>query len=160
MTADTDAVQAAYRTGRLGSGGGGLASVPIIDYRTYYDDQPGGDVHLRFHSFSTRARLEKANGYSDNMIMLLQDKRYGDFDTISPVLLQALAQMDQWLTTLSRDTSNDAAIVKLRRAKPADLADACWNTDVPPSAIAEEHRSRCLLSPERAAANAALAVAS
>ena len=55
--------------------------------------------------------------------MLLQDKRYGDFDTTSPVLLQALAQMDQWLTTLSRDASTDTPIVKLRRAKPADLVD-------------------------------------
>jgi hypothetical protein len=138
MVADTSATRAAYRTGRLGSGGGGLAATPIIDYRTYYDDQPGGDVHLRFHSFSTRARLEKANGYSDNMIMLLQDKRYGDFDTTSPVLLQALAQMDQWLTTMSRDTSSDTAIVKLRRAKPADLVDACWNTDETPKRIVEK----------------------
>jgi hypothetical protein len=142
MTADPDAVQAAYRTGRLGSGGGGLASIPIVDYRTYYDDQPGGDVHLRFHSFSTRARMEKANGYSDNMIMLAQDKRYGDFDLASPVLTQALAQMDQWLTTLSRDTSSDSAIAKLRRAKPADLVDACWNTDETPKRIVEKQEYR------------------
>jgi len=142
MAADLDAVRAAYRTGRLGSGGGGLAATPIIDYRTYYDDQPGGDVHLRFHSFSTRARLEKANGYSDNMIMLLQDKRYGDFDLTSPVLLQALAQMDEWLTNLSRDSSTDATIAKVRRAKPADLVDACWNTDETPKRIAERQQYR------------------
>ena len=142
MTADAEAVRAAYRTGRLASGGGGLAATPIIDYRTYYDDQPGGDVHLRFHSFSTRARLEKANGHSDNMIMLVQDKRYGDFDTASPVLLQALAQMDQWLTNLSKDGSGDAAIAKLRRAKPADLVDACWNTDETPRRIVEKQQYR------------------
>ena len=142
MTADAEAVRAAYRTGRLASGGGGLAATPIIDYRTYYDDQPGGDVHLRFHSFSTRARLEKANGHSDNMIMLVQDKRYGDFDTASPVLLQALAQMDQWLTNLSKDSSGDAPIAKLRRAKPADLVDACWNTDETPRRIVEKQQYR------------------
>ncbi len=142
MTADAEAVRAAYRTGRLASGGGGLAATPIIDYRTYYDDQPGGDVHLRFHSFSTRARLEKANGHSDNMIMLVQDKRYGDFDTASPVLLQALAQMDQWLTNLSKDSSGEAPIAKLRRAKPADLVDACWNTDETPRRIVEKQQYR------------------
>jgi hypothetical protein len=142
MVADPAATRAAYRTGRLGSGGGGLATTPIIDYRTYYDDQPGGDVHLRFHSFSTRARLEKANGHSDNMVMLLQDKRYGDFDLASPVLTQALAQMDQWLTTVSRDSSNDAPIAKLRRAKPADLVDACWNTDETPRRIVEKQQYR------------------
>ena len=37
--------------------------------------------------------------------------------------------MDQWLTALSKDTSNDQAIVKIRRAKPAGLVDACWTKD-------------------------------
>ncbi|MBI4888507.1 MAG: hypothetical protein HY824_15535 [Acidobacteria bacterium] len=142
MAADLAATRAAYRTGRMGNGGGGLATTPIIDYRTYYDDQPGGDVHLRFHSFSTRARLEKANGYSDNMVMLLQDKRYGDFDTTSPVLVQALAQMDQWLTTLSKDTSADPAIARLRRARPAELVEGCWSKDEAPQRIAEKLQYR------------------
>ena len=114
MVADTVAMRAAYRSGRLTNGGGGLATVPIIDYRTYYDDLPAGDVHLRFQSFTTRARLEKANGYSDNHVMLLQDRRYGDFDTTSPVLADALAQMDQWLSSsragrLQRHADREAA---------------------------------------------------
>jgi hypothetical protein len=137
MTADLEAVRAAYRTGRMGNGGGGLKATPIVDYRTYYDDLPGGDVHLRFHSFSTRARLEMANGYSDNMVMLLEDRRHGDFDTASPVLAQALAQMDQWLTNLSKDTSADAPIVRLRRAKPEELVDACWTKDAVPEKVVE-----------------------
>ena len=141
MAADLDATRAAYRTGRLGSGGGGLRTMPIVDYRTYYDDLPAGDVHLRFHSFSTRARLEKANGYSDNHIMLLEDRRHGDFNTSSPVLVQALAQMDQWLTNLSKDTAA-ASIEKLRRAKPADLVDACWSKDAAPQKIVEKHQYR------------------
>ncbi|MBI3048451.1 MAG: hypothetical protein HYY76_09060 [Acidobacteria bacterium] len=137
MVADLEATRAAYRTGRMANGGGGLKATPVIDYRTYYDDLPGGDVHLRFHSFSTRGRLEKANGYSDNMIMLLEDRRHGDFDTTSPVLVEALAQMDQWLTNLARDGSADAPIAKLRRAKPADLVDACWTKDEAPQKIVE-----------------------
>jgi len=146
MVADLAATRAAYRTGRMANGAGGLKATPIIDYRTYYDDLPGGDVHLRFHSFSTRARLEKANGYTDNMVMLLEDRRHGDFDTTSPVLRDALAQMDQWLTILSRDGSADAPIVKLRRAKPADLVDACWTKDASPQKVVErlEYRAgRC-----------------
>jgi hypothetical protein len=142
MTADLEATRAAYRTGRMASGGGGLKATPIIDYRTYYDDLPGGDVHLRFHSFSTRARLEKANGHSDNMIMLLEDRRHGDFDTTSPVLVQALAQMDQWLMALARDPSAEAPIVKLRRAKPADLVDACWTNDAAPQKVVERLQYR------------------
>jgi hypothetical protein len=146
MTADLEATRAAYRTGRMANGGGGLRATPIIDYRTYYDDLPGGDVHLRFHSFSTRTRLEKANGHSDNMVMLVEDRRHGDFDTASPVLVEALAQMDQWLTALSRDASADAPLVKLRRARPADLVDACWTKDASPQKVVErlEYRAgRC-----------------
>jgi Tannase-like family of unknown function (DUF6351) len=142
MVADTSATRAAYRSGRLTNGGGGLATVPIIDYRTYYDDLPQGDVHLRFHSFSTRARLEKANGYSDNHIMLVQDKRYGDFDTTSPVLTTALAQMDQWLSNLLLDGSKETPIAKLRRAKPSNLVDACWSKDETPQKIEEKQQYR------------------
>jgi hypothetical protein len=142
MVADPEATRAAYRTGRLGSGGGGLASVPIIDFRTYYDDLPQGDVHVRFHSFSTRARLEKANGYSDNMVMLLHDRRHGAFETENPSLARSLAQMDQWLTAIKADTSNDAAIAKIRRTKPADLVEGCWTKDETPQKINEKLQYR------------------
>ena len=86
MVADPIATKAAYRTGRLNQAMGGLGSVPIIDYRTYYDDLPGGDVHMRFQSFSMDARLKKSTGTTDNRVMLVQDKRYGDFRQSSPVL--------------------------------------------------------------------------
>jgi hypothetical protein len=124
------------------NGGGGLATVPIIDYRTYYDDLPAGDVHLRFQSFTTRSRLEKANGYSDNRIMLLQDRRYGDFDTTSPVLAEALAQMDQWLSAAARDESNATPIARLRKARPAALVDACWTKDEVPQKVEEKLQYR------------------
>src|SRR5262249_16088459 len=104
-------------------------SVPIIDYRSYYDDLPGGDVHMRFQTFTTHARLLKASGTTDNRVLLTQDRQYGDFRLSSPQLREALAQMDQWLTALSNDASNDAARAKIRRAKPAGLVDACWTKD-------------------------------
>jgi hypothetical protein len=129
MVADSAATRAAYRTGRLNQAQGGMSMVPIIDYRTYYDDLPGGDVHMRFQTFTTDARLMKANGTTDNRVMLTQDRQFGDFRLTSPVLREALGQMDQWLTALSKDTSSDAAIAKIRRAKPAGLVDACWTKD-------------------------------
>jgi hypothetical protein len=61
--------------------------------------------------------------------MLTQDRQYGDFRLASPQLREALGQMDQWLTALSKDTSNERAIAKIRRAKPAGLVDACWTKD-------------------------------
>ncbi len=129
MVADNTAVRAAYRTGRINQAQGGMGELPIIDYRTYYDDLPGGDVHMRFQTFTTDARLKKAKGTTDNRVMLTQDRQYGDFPLTSPQLREALGQMDQWLTALAMDTSHDAAIVKIRRAKPAGLTDACWTKD-------------------------------
>jgi hypothetical protein len=140
MVADPIAVRAAYRTGRVNQAQGGMGLVPIIDYRTYYDDLPGGDVHMRFQQFTTDARLLKATGTTDNRVMLTEDRRYGAFETKSPELRQALMQMDQWLTALSKDTSNDKAIVKIRRAKPADLVDACWTKDATPQKIVEKQQ--------------------
>ena len=113
--------------GPVTSGGGGLASTPIIDYRNYLDDQPDGDVHLRYHSFALRERLLKANGRADNLVMIVEDQRGGT--SASPVYREAIAQMDRWLTKLAEDTSNDPQIVKVVRAKPSDLTDACWSRD-------------------------------
>ena len=134
--ADLVAVRQAYRTGRLTSGGGGLAQTPIIDYRNYLDDAPNGDVHMRYHSFSLRERLIKANGTADNHVMLVEDNRYRGRSN-SPVNIEALAHMDQWLTALADDTSIDSAVEKIRRAKPADLTDACWTRGDEPQKVAE-----------------------
>jgi len=74
-------------------------------------------------------------------VMLVEDGRAGTtglFGDTSPVLSRALTQMDQWLTTLTADRSADADIVRIRRAKPADLVDACF-TQGGTVKIAEEH---------------------
>jgi hypothetical protein len=134
--ADLAAIRTAYRMGRLTWGGAGLATTPILDYRAYLDDAPGGNIHLRYHSFSTRERLQKANGYTDNQVMLTDDRRWGD-SLKAPVLRQGLAQMDQWLTKIADDTSKDSKLAKLRRAKPADFVDACWTRDEHPQKILE-----------------------
>jgi len=135
--ADPAAIRTAYRMGRLTWGGAGLATTPIVDYRAYLDDAPGGNIHLRYQSFSTRERLQKANGYTDNQVMLTDDRRWGD-SMKAPVLRNALSQMDQWLTKIADDMSSDSKLVKLRRAKPADLVDACWTRDEHPQKIVEK----------------------
>jgi len=135
--ADLEGIRAAYRTGRITAGTGGLATTPIIDYRAYGDDLPEGDVHTRYHSYSMRERLLKANGHADNHIMITEDHRFGGYSSTSPVLRNALAQMDQWLTALTEDASDDPQIEKVRRAKPADLVDACWTRDDNPRKIVE-----------------------
>jgi hypothetical protein len=127
--ADPIATRAAYRTGRILSGGGGLGNIPIIDYRAYSEDSPNGDIHMIVHQFATRARLTAANGDADNQVMLVEDSRFGGFDLSSPALRDALTSMDQWLTTLVNDHAAVTAHQKVVRDKPAGLTDACWSRD-------------------------------
>ena len=135
--ADPIALHIAYATGRLTNGGGGLATTPIVDYRAYSDDLEAGDVHTRYHSFSMRERLRKANGRADNHVMLVEDYRHGLYSSESPVLREALRQMDAWLENLVADNSLDPLPEKVARAKPAGLTDACWSRDETPAKITE-----------------------
>jgi hypothetical protein len=123
--ADPAAVRTAYRTGRLTNGGGGLKDVPIIDYRAYFDTQSYGDIHVRYHTFSMRARLEKANGTSANQVSLLEDARYGLFSTDSPLLQHAIDSMDRWLTVLEADATSRPRIDKIVAARPPGLVEGC-----------------------------------
>lgn len=100
--ADPLALRAAYTTGRVTSGGGGLARIPILDLRHYQDQTAAGNLHLRYHSFSLRERLRIANGNAANHIMITG----GSTDTF------AIRMMDQWLTT---------------HDKPAELVDSCYS---------------------------------
>lgn len=125
--ADPMAMRAAYETGRLLNGGGGLTHTPVIDYRGYADMQPGGNVHPRFFSFSTKERLLKTNGHRDNFVMLTVDgDRYGLYSMEDPLLQEAFRQMDAWLTGLVADGGPGSPIERVRRNRPADLVDACW----------------------------------
>ena len=122
---DRTSLRLAYESGRILNGGGGLAMLPIIDYRAY-SDASNGDLHMRFHSFSMRERLTQANGRADNQVMLVESKEHGLWSTDSPVLREALQQMDQWLSNLAADKSPTPRAEKVVRDKPADLVDACF----------------------------------
>ena len=112
--------------------------MPIIDYRAYTDDQAVGDIHLRYHSFSMRERLKKANGDADNQVMLLEDFRYGYYSSASPLLLDALKQMDLWLAAIAADTASGSQHARVVRNKPATLQEGCLTRDATPTKIAEK----------------------
>ena len=121
--ADGGAVKAAYTTGRLLSGGGGLNDIPIIDYRAYTEGAGSTDLHMRYHTFVTEARLVAANGDAGNEVLLTTGDR-STFDLEKGVLAGAFDAMDQWLTTLEQ--SGASGHLSVVAAKPADLVDACW----------------------------------
>ena len=134
---DARAMRASYQTGRLTSAGGGLRDVPIIDYRAYSDDNPIGDIHLRYHSFSMRERLIKANGDAGNQVMLVEDFRYGYYSSDSPLLMSALKEMDQWLANVAADANPGSQHDKVVRNKPATLQEGCLTRDAVPVRINE-----------------------
>ena len=135
--ADLVAARAAYQTGRLTNGGGGLASIPIIDYRGYNDDAPNGDIHVRYHSFSMRDRLMKANGRTDNHVMVVEDNRFGLYDNRSPLLQQMILTMDRWITAIKADERDIPEIEKVVENRPADLLEGCNTRDATPAFIAQ-----------------------
>jgi hypothetical protein len=123
--ANERATRMALETGRILDGGGGLATTPVIDYRSYTDDRENGDIHMKVHQYSTRARLLTANGHADNHVMLVEGR--WDFTPERPDLGTLFDQMDSWLTGLTADTSGDDPATKVVRARPASLVDACWD---------------------------------
>jgi hypothetical protein len=135
--ARTEAVRAAYRSGRLTNGGGGLRDLPIIDYRAYADDRASGDIHLRFHSFAMRDRLIQANGDADNQVMLVEDFRYGYYSSDSPLLMHALDEMDKWIAAIQADRGRGSQHDKVVRNNPATLKEGCNTRDATPTFIAE-----------------------
>ena len=128
--ANERATRVAHRSGRILNGGGGLATTPVIDYRSYTDDRVNGDIHMIVHQYTTRTRLMQANGHADNHVMEIGG-RWG-FAADEPDLKVLFAKMDRWLGNIAADTSDDPQAVKVVRAKPADLVDACWDTRAAP----------------------------
>ncbi len=124
-----DVVRIAYETGRVTSGGGGLATTPIIDERSYLDDV--GNFHQSFYSFATRERLRRDNGNSNNYVL----QRHGrDFSNAA----KNLELMNEWLDNLALDDSGGASAERVARDKPSELVDGCWDGDG--NFIAEDSR--------------------
>ncbi len=125
--ADLIALRAVYDSGLMNSGGGGLGNVPIIHARPYTDAV--GDIHDRHRDLTIRARLERANGRSDNQIIWTGppiDRTQGaralavDFGALS------LDTMNKWLDSITSDPA-PLTTAKVVKHKPTDAVDACWD---------------------------------
>lgn len=126
VSGDQMAIRAAYQSGLIDSGGGGLANVPILHSRPYADMQ--GDIHDRERDFTIRERLNKANGRSDNQVIWIAAR--GENYQTKNVDLAALSldTMNQWLDNMAADP---AALSpdKVVHNKPAEAVDTCWDPD-------------------------------
>jgi hypothetical protein len=118
--ADPAALATAYRTGRINSGDGGLARVPILDVRPY-SDFPQIDIHTYIHSYIVRERLRRANGTAANQVMW---RAAGG--GVGPMIAAAREVMADWLDALVADHSRRPLANRVIDAKPAEAVDACW----------------------------------
>lgn len=116
---DADAIRIAYETGRITSGGGGLATTPIIDERNYLDHV--ANFHASYYSFVMRERLIRDNGHADNYVI---QRRMAPLSRAD----ENLALMDEWLVAMALD-EGPAGVEQMVRAKPAGLQDSCWSDD-------------------------------
>jgi hypothetical protein len=120
VAADPIGLTRSYETGRVNTGGLGLASTPIIDLRQY-TDLPNGDIHTRVHSFVMRQRLLDANGTYGNQVMLVANAAGA-----GAASAEALTQMEAWLAAIQADDAPGTAAERVLRNKPVALTDACW----------------------------------
>ncbi len=128
--ADLEAVRLSYAAGRIDTGAGGLAMVPILHYRTYND--PLGDIHDRVRDFVVRARLQRANGRYDNEVLWIfpNPASPGGNRTLSAkVSGLAIDTMSKWLDAIVADKSTAPTLDKIAHAKPAAAVDGCWSGD-------------------------------
>jgi hypothetical protein len=125
VAADPIGVVRSYETGRVNTGGLGLASTPIIDFRSYTDFAApfGGDIHTRFHSFVMRQRLQEANGTAANQVIFISNAAGA-----GAMAVEALTRMEQWLAAIHADMAPGTAAEKVIRNRPVDLSDACWTS--------------------------------
>jgi hypothetical protein len=129
---DPVALRAAYASGLLNGGGGGLATVPILHYRTYND--PLGDIHSRERDMSIRARLIKANGDADNEVFWVGPGAQPGGPRNDPTVArsfalmsgQSLDAMTRWLDAIAADPA-PLTHAKVVRHKPAEARDAYFD---------------------------------
>ena len=117
---NTQALTRAYESGLVNSGGGGLANVPILHSRSYTDAV--GDIHSHERDLVVRARLQKANGRTDNQVIWVGPRTGYSLAALS------LDTMTKWLDDLVADPA-PLSIAKVAAHKPAAAVDACFDTD-------------------------------
>ena len=121
---DPIAIRATYESGLMNSGGGGLANVPILHSRGYTDAV--GDIHDRHRDLTIRARLEKANGRSDNQVIWVGPARQRDQAGGADLTSLSVDTMNKWLDNMAADPA-PLSIDKVVRNKPAEAVDAYWD---------------------------------
>ena len=122
---DPIALRALYASGLINSGGGGLAKVPILHWRTYNDAL--GDIHDRQRDLTIRARLQRANGRHDNQVIWVGPPVSRNQPRNVDLAALALDAMNTWLDNIAADPA-PLSTDKVVRNKPKEAVDAYFDT--------------------------------
>ncbi|PKI15911.1 DUF6351 family protein [Colwellia sp. 12G3] len=109
-SASLKSIELAYRGGQVFIG---QLDLPIIDVRHYLEEKL--DMHHMSASFSTRLRLQQANGHFDNQVIWVAKR---DFDPTD----QAFDVMDLWLLKRKQFPELTAG-----QSKPPQIQDTCFD---------------------------------
>lgn len=117
--ASVQAIEQAYRTGRINLMTGGLAYTPVIEMRKYTD--PTGDFHERYRSAIIRERMLDAYGNADTHVSWTsKDAWYASF-----MYADGLSKLEEWLDNIvALGGFGDRA--RTVAARPAGLGDGCY----------------------------------
>lgn len=134
VRADADAVEIAYRTGRVNEGGGDLRRIPIIAVNVYTD--PQGDIHDRFRVFEIRDRLAGRDGTASVSNLAIWTRPLPPGSTLIDSLAGAVnlgasvaTVLDEWATGIATDTSSRSRRAKVAAARPDLGVNACFTAE-------------------------------
>ncbi|MBK4738347.1 DUF6351 family protein [Noviherbaspirillum pedocola] len=123
---NTSAMRRVYQAGVMLSGGGGLASLPIMDTTAIYGEN-NSNYHMQWEHFAVRARLVEANGNADNQVMWRGGPVSAPVSTGTPL---AIATFEQWMEKILADTGPGSARDKVLRDKPSAAVDGCFDASM------------------------------
>lgn len=111
---DPLALERAYQSGLTLSGGGGLASIPVLDAGNYNDTS---GYHYQWFHFAVRERMRLSNGHADNHLLWRGRVPSEESWTL----------MTDWVAAITADGSTDSAREKMARHRPQRAVDGCWS---------------------------------
>jgi Tannase-like family of unknown function (DUF6351) len=120
---DESAIKRAYQAGLTLGGGGGLASIPIVDNATSNETER---YHYGWFHYALRERLRQVNGSADNMVM---------WRSVSGSDAEKL--FTSWMEAYKSDSSADPQRDKVILARPKAGVEGCYDRATPPVFIAE-----------------------
>ena len=134
---DAIALKGMYESGLKASYNAALGKVPILMSRVYTDNR--GDIHDRQRDFVVRARLQRANGRSDNSVIWIASN--------AAPIGASLDTMNTWLDAMTADPA-PLSIDKVVKHKPADAVDTCWDSSgvkiVEPASFTAQNKCNAL----------------